>query len=230
MGEQGRWQERLQEFDFAIEHRLGRKHGHADALSRRPCGRPECCRTTIVIIRPEVQQIVEVLGELKGAADRSDSTDSEEDSQRGADIEDMRKYGDRASSQGHVPPDVVVQVGDVTSKVVQGATSKMAEDVSSKVAEGSTSTVADGISSTVADDATSNVAEVVSSKVAGGASSKVDEGVTSNVADGVSSKVAEGATSTVAEGVTSKVAEDVSSKVAEGVTSKVDDRVSNDRA
>ena len=31
MGKQGRWQERLQEFDFAIEHRLGRKHGNADA-------------------------------------------------------------------------------------------------------------------------------------------------------------------------------------------------------
>ena len=28
MGKQGRWQERLQEFDFAIEHRLGRKHGN----------------------------------------------------------------------------------------------------------------------------------------------------------------------------------------------------------
>ena len=54
MGQQGRWQERIQEFDFAIEHRPGRKHGNADALSRRPCGRPERCRTTIVIIRPEV--------------------------------------------------------------------------------------------------------------------------------------------------------------------------------
>ena len=135
MGQQGRRQDRLQEFDFAIEHRLGRKHGNSDVLSRRPCGRPECCRTTIVIIRPKVQQIVEVLGELNGAADRSDSTDSEEDSQRGADIEDLQKYGDRAASQGHVPSDVVVQVGGVTSNV--------AEDVSGKVAEGATSTVAE---------------------------------------------------------------------------------------
>ena len=95
MGQQGRWQERLQEFDFAIEHRLGRKHGNADALSRRPCERPECCRTTIVMIRSEMQQIVE----LKGVAERSGSTDSEEDSQRGADIKDLWKYGDRADSQ-----------------------------------------------------------------------------------------------------------------------------------
>ena len=80
MGQQERWQDRLQEFDFAIEHHLRRQHGNADALTRRPCGRPECCQTTIVIIQPELQQIVEVLGELKETADWSDSTDSEEDS------------------------------------------------------------------------------------------------------------------------------------------------------
>ena len=104
MGQHGRWQERLQEFDFDIKHRLGRKHGNAYALSRWPCVRPECCRTTIVGTRHEVQQIVEVLGELKGAADQSDSSDSEGDSQRGADIEDLGKYGNRAASQGHIPP------------------------------------------------------------------------------------------------------------------------------
>ena len=37
-----RWLERLQEFDFTIEHRQGRKHTNADSLSRlhcRQCGR-----------------------------------------------------------------------------------------------------------------------------------------------------------------------------------------------
>ena len=29
MGQQRRWEERLQEFDFTIKHRLGRKHGNA---------------------------------------------------------------------------------------------------------------------------------------------------------------------------------------------------------
>ena len=101
-----------------------------------------------MVIRPEVQQIVEVLGEIKGASDLSDSTDTKEDSQRGADIEDQGKYGDRAASQGHVPPDVVVQVG--------GVTNNMAEDVTSNVAEGATSAVADGISSMMADDVNSN--------------------------------------------------------------------------
>ena len=37
IGQQGRWLERLAEFEFEILHRPGRKHGNADALSRRPC-------------------------------------------------------------------------------------------------------------------------------------------------------------------------------------------------
>ena len=36
-GQVARWIERLQEFDFTIEHRQGRIHSNADALSRRPC-------------------------------------------------------------------------------------------------------------------------------------------------------------------------------------------------
>ena len=58
----------------------------------------------IVIIRPEVQQIVEVLGKLKGAADWSDSTDSEEDSQREADIEDQRSEVIGRPARGMFPP------------------------------------------------------------------------------------------------------------------------------
>ena len=36
-GQLARWLEKLQEFDFSIEHRRGRSHGNADALSRLPC-------------------------------------------------------------------------------------------------------------------------------------------------------------------------------------------------
>jgi hypothetical protein len=32
-----RWIQRLQEYNFTSEHRQGRKHNNADALSRRPC-------------------------------------------------------------------------------------------------------------------------------------------------------------------------------------------------
>lgn len=40
-GQLARWLELLSAYDFSIEHRPGRLHGNADALSRRPCER-EC--------------------------------------------------------------------------------------------------------------------------------------------------------------------------------------------
>jgi len=45
IGQQGRWLEIMEEFDFVIEHRPGSRHGNADALSRRPCRVRDCaCR------------------------------------------------------------------------------------------------------------------------------------------------------------------------------------------
>lgn len=41
-GQVARWLEALQEHDFEIQHRAGRHHGNADALSRRPCEAVEC--------------------------------------------------------------------------------------------------------------------------------------------------------------------------------------------
>ena len=35
-GQQARWVEQLEEFDYVIQHRPGHQHGNADALSRRP--------------------------------------------------------------------------------------------------------------------------------------------------------------------------------------------------
>ena len=37
IGQQARWLEILEEFDFEILHRPGRQHTNADALSRKPC-------------------------------------------------------------------------------------------------------------------------------------------------------------------------------------------------
>src|SRR5208282_4404959 len=45
IGQQARWLEQLEEFDYAIEHRPGKRHGNADAMSRRPCPKRDCvCR------------------------------------------------------------------------------------------------------------------------------------------------------------------------------------------
>ena len=37
IGQQARWCEILEEYDFEIRHRPGRSHGNADAMSRVPC-------------------------------------------------------------------------------------------------------------------------------------------------------------------------------------------------
>ena len=42
IGQQARWLEQMEEFDFSIEHRPGTRHGNADALSRRPCPKKNC--------------------------------------------------------------------------------------------------------------------------------------------------------------------------------------------
>jgi transposase InsO family protein len=45
IGQQSRWLEVLEEFDFTVEHRPGSKHANADALSRRPCRQCGLCGT-----------------------------------------------------------------------------------------------------------------------------------------------------------------------------------------
>ena len=50
-GQLARWIEQLQEYNFTIIHRPGRKHGNADALSRQPCqqcGRIDHSTSTII--------------------------------------------------------------------------------------------------------------------------------------------------------------------------------------
>jgi len=45
IGQQARWLEIMEEFDFQVEHRPGLRHGNADAVSRRPCHVKSCfCR------------------------------------------------------------------------------------------------------------------------------------------------------------------------------------------
>lgn len=57
-GQVARWIEQLQEYDFKTEHRSGKTHGNADALSRRPCSedckhcvKQECNEVTLKLTR-----------------------------------------------------------------------------------------------------------------------------------------------------------------------------------
>ena len=42
IGQQARWLEIMEEFDFTVEHRPGVRHTNADAMSRRPCPKKDC--------------------------------------------------------------------------------------------------------------------------------------------------------------------------------------------
>jgi hypothetical protein len=42
-GQQVRWPNVIEEYEFTVMHRPGARHGNADAMSRRPCLRAECC-------------------------------------------------------------------------------------------------------------------------------------------------------------------------------------------
>ncbi|KAL1448551.1 hypothetical protein WDU94_003585, partial [Cyamophila willieti] len=54
-GQVARWIEQLQAYDYEIQHRKGKSHNNADALSRRPC-KPECKHC----IRVEEKEIISI--------------------------------------------------------------------------------------------------------------------------------------------------------------------------
>jgi len=48
IGQNARWLEQMEEYDFQIVHRPGTQHGNADALSRRPCDLKGCVCDQVV--------------------------------------------------------------------------------------------------------------------------------------------------------------------------------------
>lgn len=67
-GQVARWLEILQEYDFEAQHRPGRQHANADALSRRPCSADECryCRRLEELDRGPTSAAAEPEGEDEG--------------------------------------------------------------------------------------------------------------------------------------------------------------------
>jgi transposase InsO family protein len=43
VGQQARWIATLEEYDYVVQHRPGARHANADAMSRLPCLRTQCC-------------------------------------------------------------------------------------------------------------------------------------------------------------------------------------------
>jgi len=59
VGQEARWLEKLEEYDYAIIYRAGKLHSNADAMSRRPC-RKACCREELVTqTEPDPQDIIQ---------------------------------------------------------------------------------------------------------------------------------------------------------------------------
>ncbi|XP_070404318.1 uncharacterized protein [Nothobranchius furzeri] len=67
-GQVARWLEILQEFDFEAQHRPGRQHANANALSRHPCSAEECryCRRLEELDRGPTSTAAEPEGKGEG--------------------------------------------------------------------------------------------------------------------------------------------------------------------
>ena len=66
IGQQGRWLDLIEQFNFDIQHRAGARHQNADSLSRRPCerdGRSNPCRQC-----PATPSVSPVASEVVAAA------------------------------------------------------------------------------------------------------------------------------------------------------------------
>ena len=90
-GQLARWLEQLQEYEFEIIHRAGKRHLNADAMSRRPpcsqCNRDDCVQNNTECSMREIQQqslMVNVLQDedtppVTPTGDGSSSTDTSND-------------------------------------------------------------------------------------------------------------------------------------------------------
>jgi len=70
IGQQARWLEQMEEYDFEIEHRPGTKHGNADALTRARCNRQDCACNGQLAVNAMISSRSTGVGLFGGSADQ----------------------------------------------------------------------------------------------------------------------------------------------------------------
>jgi len=76
VGQQARWLEIMEEYDFSVEHRPGIKHSNADALSRHPCSVKTCvCKNH----QTQSEFMVKAISAVKESTELSNPAGSQND-------------------------------------------------------------------------------------------------------------------------------------------------------
>jgi len=75
VGQQARWLEIMEEYDFVVEHRPGVTYANADAISRRPCPVNSCACRRGKVEEDHVMKSVSAGNGLTRATNDGDSTD-----------------------------------------------------------------------------------------------------------------------------------------------------------
>ena len=67
-----RWLERLQEYDYEIQHRPGKQHSNADSLSRRPRRNHGDCPSCVPLTEPQIATVTSRLPSVQHQSDEED--------------------------------------------------------------------------------------------------------------------------------------------------------------
>ena len=112
VGQQARWKEILEEFNFSIEHRPASKHGNADAMSRQECRVRDCaCRSVDEVAKSEMREQREslVIGEVKAAKRkeaRQEVSVSEKDEDEAGRVDFVSGAADQSVGNDRPAPDI----------------------------------------------------------------------------------------------------------------------------
>ena len=108
IGQQARWLEVMEEYDFTVAHRPGKRHVNADALSRKPCARAQCaCNVGNTSTAEADICAVDSRRQVDGPTDRQN--DGSPAFGGAADRStDQPRHGSSEEDEGDLPPDTVL--------------------------------------------------------------------------------------------------------------------------